>query len=73
MLQRILLVALGLAPPILSGAQGNSVLSGRIIDATGVPIVGARVRIEAGVALNSAPGVTSGAARARPGYSTSCR
>ena len=45
MLQRILLVALGLAPPILSGAQGNSVLSGRIIDATGVPIVGARVRV----------------------------
>ena len=42
---RIRLVFLGLAVPALVGAQGGSVLSGRIVDTAGAAIPGANVRL----------------------------
>jgi len=57
MISRIILVALGFTLPTLSGAQGESVLTGGIIDTAGAPIVGASVRVpqlDRGVAADSA-------------------
>lgn len=45
MVSRILRVSLALSLPTASGAQGASVVTGRIIDTTGAPIAAANVRV----------------------------
>jgi hypothetical protein len=54
---RVLLALLGLALPSVGAAQSASVLTGRIVDTAGAPIVGASVRVpqlEKTVAVDSA-------------------
>ena len=42
---RYFLAAVGMAVPAIAGAQGTAVLTGRVLDSAGAPIVGAGVRI----------------------------
>ena len=54
---RCFLAALGLALPAIAAAQGTAVLTGRVLDSAGAPIVGAGVRIprlERSAAVDSA-------------------